>query len=74
MKVGDLVKLLNDPEIHGNYSDIDSESVGLIVEVGEEWSKPLGPDRLGWRWVMWSGRCDWDCVYVEDLEAINESR
>jgi hypothetical protein len=74
VKVGDLVRLLDDAEVRHNNQDIDPASVGLVTEVEEEWSEPRGPGRHGWRWVVWSGNPDWDCMYVEDLEVVNESR
>ena len=74
MKVGDLVKLLDDARVHMDNSDIGSESLGVIVEDGDEWSVDKGPDRPGWRWVKWPENPDWDCMYVEDLEVISESR
>ena len=35
MKVGDLVKLLDDARVHMDNSDIGSESLGVIVEDGD---------------------------------------
>ena len=74
MKVGDLVKLLDDARVHMDNSDIGSESLGVIVEDGDEWSVDKGPGRRGWRWVKWPENPDWDCMHVEDLEVISEVR
>ncbi len=73
MKVGDLVRLLDDPEVHRNNGGIPPDSIGIVVE---EPSTPVfGPrDALDSRWVQWNGRWDWDSMYIEDLEIISESR
>ena len=62
MKVGDLVKLLDIPEVKKSNPEIDSESMGVITELG-----------AGTHWVQWIGNTDWDCMYGEDLEVVNES-
>ena len=71
MKVGDLVKLKDDPRVHMDWSDVGSESLGIIVEADEPWHADKGPGRHGWRWVKWSGNPDWDCMYIEDIEVIS---
>jgi len=70
VKVGDLVKLLNDPEVHRNNSYIDPESLGLIVE----WTCHGDSGPLASAWVQWSGNPDWDCLFAEDLELFSASR
>ncbi len=70
MKVGDLVKLIDDPEVRASHPHDDFNAVGIITEFtchGED-----GPLASGW--VQWSGKPDWDIEYAEDLELINESR
>ena len=69
MKVGDLVKLLDNPEVQGNNMGIDSQSVGIILERGEALDGPL---RMVW--VQWAARCDWEAMFLEDLEIVSESR
>ena len=70
MKVGDLVRLLNDPEVLRSNMDIPAHSVGLVVEQGRL-DVPPGP--LASIWVQWQGRPDWDSMYMEDLEVISAS-
>ena len=72
MKVGDLVKLLNDPEVHRNNSYIDPNALGLIVEWAYQGENDYGP--LASAWVRWQGNSDWDSMYAEDLEIVSESR
>ena len=68
MKVGDLIKLLDDCEVQRNNEYINPESLGLIVE----WYYGDGPSASCW--IQWAGNPVWDCMFVEDLELINESR
>jgi len=69
VKVGDLVKLLDDRDVQRNNEYINPESLGLIVE----WTcDDDGPSASCW--IQWAGNPVWDCMYVEDLELINESR
>ena len=70
MKVGDLVKLLNDPDVHGNNPYIDPNALGLIVE----WTCHGDSGPLASAWIKWQNYSDWDCLFVEDLEVISESR
>ena len=71
MKVGDLVRLLDDAEVKRNNMDIPAHSVGIVVESG----LPLGvPESFVPVWVQWQGRADWDSMYVEDLEIVSEGR
>ncbi len=72
MKVGDLVKLLNDPEVHRNNSYIDPESFGIIVEWTHQGSNDYGP--LATAWVQWQNNSDRDCLYAEELEIVSASR
>ena len=71
MKVGDLVKLLDNPEVQENNMGIDSESVGIILEM-PAWMC-LG-ELVVCAWVQWSGNPDWDSMFLEDLEIVSESR
>ena len=73
MKVGDLVRLLDDPEVHGNNGEIPPDSLGIVVE------EPGSPvfqkgGAFPQMWVQWNGRWDWDSMLVEDLEIISASR
>ena len=70
MKVGDLVKLLNDPDVHGNNPNIDPNKLGLIVE----WTCNGDTGPLASAWIMWQNNSDCDCLFLEDLEVISESR
>ena len=73
MKVGDLVKLLNDPEVYRNNGEIPSDAIGVVVEIPTQTA--FGPEGiLDSRWVQWNGRWDWDAMYVEDLEVISATR
>ena len=74
MKVGDLVKLLNDPEVHRNNGEIPHDALGIVVE--EELTDCFrDPNDPLWSvWVRWSGRWDWDSMFVEDLEILSEAR
>jgi hypothetical protein len=66
VQVGDLVRLLDDPEVHGNNGEIPPDAVGIVVEESStNWPS---------MWVQWGGRWDWDSMYIEDLEIISESR
>jgi hypothetical protein len=67
VQVGDLVRLLNNPEVHRNNEEIPPDSIGVVVE------DHLG-DPLASMWVQWNGRRDWDSMYVEDLEIISANR
>ncbi len=66
MKVGDLVRLLPDPQVQRSNCDIPADSVGLVVE-------EVGDLRVS-VWIQWAGRPDWDSMYVEDLVVLSEGR
>ena len=66
MKVGDLVRLLPDPQVQRSNCDIPADSVGLVVE-------EVGDLRVS-VWIQWVGRPDWDSMYVEDLVVLSEGR
>ena len=68
MKVGDLVKLLKDPEVQKNNPHIDPKSVGLVVEINRARAHARGP--LTSLWIQWAGMPDWDMMYVEDLTVV----
>ncbi len=73
MKVGDLVRLVDDREVHMNNGEIPPDAIGIVVEVPSQ--DVFGPGgALDSRWVQWNGRWDWDSMYIEDLEIISESR
>ena len=73
MKVGDLVRLLPDPQVQRSNCDIPADSVGLVVEQGSTPPCPP-PGPLASVWIQWSGRPDWDSMYVEDLVVLSEGR
>jgi len=70
MKVGDLVKLLDHPEVHRNHPYLDPSTLGLIVE----WTCHGDNGPLASAWVQWQSISDWDCMFAEDLELVNEYR
>ena len=67
MKVGDLVRLLDDPEVHRNNGEIPPDAIGVVVEDCQR-SGPLLS-----MWVQWNGRWDWDSMFIEDLEILSEA-
>ena len=73
MKVGDLVKLLNDPEVHRNNGEIPPDAIGIVVEMPSQACFQLDC-ALPSVWVNWFGRWDWDSMFVEDLKIISEAR
>ena len=73
MKVGDLVKLLNDPEVHRNNGEIPPDAIGIVVEMPSQACFQLD-GALPSVWVNWFGRWDWDSMFVEDLKIISEAR
>ena len=69
MQVGDLVRLLNDPEVHRNNGEIPPDALGIVVE--EELTASFQREGPLWSvWVQWNGRWDWDSMFVEDLEKL----
>ena len=70
MQVGDLVKLLDHPDVHGNNPELDPDAIGIIVE--HTCHGLDGP--LGSAWIRWSGKTAADCLFVEDLEVSSASR
>ena len=74
IKVGDLVRIKNDPEVV-RVHDITPEHVGLVMEWNPVCkSRPVNfAGQGGDGWVLWSGRSDWDIEYEEDLEIISEA-
>ena len=73
MKVGDLVKLIDEPYQHGpNRPASDFERIGILISI-----TPARHDDsrlLSFGWVRWASNSDWDCEFVEDLEVISASR
>lgn len=82
MKVGDLVRIKNDPEViqvhcrHDGSGSITPEHVGLVMEWNPVCkSRPVNfAGQKGDGWVLWSGRIDWDIEYEEDLEIVSEAK
>ena len=73
MQVGDLVRLLDDPEVHRNNGEIPPDAIGIVVEEPSTACFQKG-GALESMWVQWNGRWDWDSMYVEDLEVISATR
>ena len=73
MKLGDLVKLLDDPEVRRNNGEIPPDSICIVVEEPSTACFQKG-GALESMWVQWNGRWDWDARVVEDLEVISASR
>ena len=82
MKVGDLVKLLDLPEVQRNNREIPNESVGIIVKV----DSPRPPGFLRGAWVQWlglrvdvggdplaTGQVRQRAMWLKELEVISES-
>ena len=69
MKVGDLVKLLEDPEVQRNNREIPTGSVGVIVKVDSR--RPVG--FLTSAWVQWFGLSGQSALWIKELEVISES-
>tara|TARA_R100001377_G_scaffold78030_1_gene55586 strand:+ start:866 stop:1087 length:222 start_codon:yes stop_codon:yes gene_type:complete len=73
MKIGDLVRLLQEEGVLWANQDIPPDSLGIVVE------EPGSPvfqkgGAFPQMWVQWNGRWDWDSMLVEDLEIISASR
>ena len=73
MQVGDLVRLLDDPEVHRNNKEVPPDSVGIVVSESSTSCFQRG-GALFSMWVQWPNRSDWDTMYVEDLEIVSASR
>ena len=74
VKVGDLVRLKKDEEVR-KYNPLIHDAVGLVME----WNDPATTNPVNFAgqegdgWVLWAGRTDWDIMYGEDLEIVNEA-
>ena len=73
MEIGDLVKLLDDPEARRNNQDISPDSIGIVVEEPSTACFQKG-GAMPSMWVQWNGRWDWDSMFIEDLEVVSASR
>jgi len=73
MKIGDLVRLLQEEGVLWANQDIPPDSIGIVVE---EPSTACFQDNgaMPSMWVQWNGRWDWDSMFIEDLEIISENR
>ena len=70
MKVGDLVKLIDEPYQQATRTAKEFGRIGILAEFtchGKD-----GPLASGF--VHWSGNCDLEIEYAEDLEVISASR
>ena len=70
MQVGDLVRLLDDPEVHRDNGEIPPDALGIVVELPGPPASFQRGGPLESVWVQWNGRWDWDSMYVEDLEKL----
>ena len=73
MKVGDMVRLLDDPEVRRDNADIPPDALGIVVQESLTACFQMG-GALPSMWVQWPGRDDIDSMFVEDLEIISASR
>ena len=70
MKVGDMVKLIDDPNVRSSHPCADFNAVGIITEFTcHERDDPHGSG-----WVQWGDKPDWNIEYGEDLEVISAHR
>ena len=73
MQVGDLVRLLDDPEVHRNNGEISPDAIGVVVQESSTPCFQMG-GALPSMWVQWPGRDDIDSMYVEDLDIISSCK
>ena len=73
MKVGDMVRLLDDPEVRRDNADIPPDALGIVVQESLTACFQMG-GALPSMWIQWPGRDDTDSMFVEDMEIISESR
>ena len=73
MKVGDLVRLLDDPEVRRNNDEIPPDAIGIVVEESKTAVFQKG-GAMPAMWVQWPDRWDWDSMFIEDLEIISETQ
>lgn len=69
MKVGDLVKIKNVPEVVRVHvpDNVNVESVGIVMEWNAHDKYPGG-------FILWNTHRDWCVEYEEDLELVSEAR
>ena len=72
MQIGDLVRLLQEPDVLRNNMDIPPTSVGLVVEIPARGLAEQTDVMLS-AWVQWNGQPDWDSMFIEDLEVLSEA-
>ena len=73
MQVGDLVRLLDDPEVRRNNDEIPPDVIGIVVEESTTAVFQKG-GAMPSMWVQWPDRWDWDSMLIEDLEIVSASR
>lgn len=73
MQVGDLVRLLDDPEVHRNNGEISPDAIGVVVQESSTACFQIG-GALPMMWVQWPGRDDIDTMCVEDLDIISSCK
>ena len=68
MKVGDLVKIKNIPEVVRVHvpDNVNVESVGIVMEWKSHYEYPHGL-------ILWNAHHDWCIEYEEDLKLISEA-
>ena len=73
MQVGDLVRLLDDPEVRRNNDEIPPDAIGIVVEESKTAAFQKG-GAMPSMWVQWPDRWDWDSMFIEDLEIVSETQ
>jgi len=73
VQVGDLVRLLDDPEVRRNNDEIPPDALGIVVQESVTACFQMG-GAMPSMWVQWPDRDDIDSMYIEDLEIISETQ
>ena len=73
MRVGDLVRLLDDPEVRRDNDEIPPDAIGVVVQESSTACFQMG-GAMPSMWVQWPGLDDIYSMFIEDLEIVSESR
>ena len=73
MRVGDLVRLLDDPEVRRDNDEIPPDAIGVVVQESSTACFQMG-GAMPSMWVQWPGFDDIYSMFIEDLEIVSESR
>jgi hypothetical protein len=71
MKVGDLVKLLDDPKVQSDNTKIPPGSLGVIVEIEHPHPSFGYPPAA---WVQWCSPASQTTAWLKELQVINAAR